>query len=81
MSHQKWKKTFGSSWFHVYTDSNEESAGPGSTNHEGDSYHAHHDRTTSSKTTGITVEGVRNGKYSDETRPKNMKVTFIMKVC
>ena len=32
-------------------------------------------------TTGISVNGVKTGRQSFETRPKNMKVTFIMKIC
>ena len=31
--------------------------------------------------TGININGIKSGRQSDETRPKNMKVIFIMKIC
>ena len=31
--------------------------------------------------TGVTVNSVKNGRSASETRPKNMKVVYIMKVC
>ena len=31
--------------------------------------------------TGISINGVTNARIDSETRPKNMKVYFIMKVC
>merc|ERR1712227_20663 len=39
-----------------------------------------HDRSTSSTSTGITVNGVEDGQSGSETRPKNMHVTFIMRI-
>ena len=38
-------------------------------------------RYTKSSTSKIRVQEVRAAQTADETRPKNMKVTFIMKVC
>ena len=40
-----------------------------------------HDSETSPSYTGIIINGVKGARISSETRPKNMKVTFIMKVC
>ena len=40
-----------------------------------------HRSTTNQQYSGVEVSGVNEGQYSEETRPKNMKVTFIMKVC
>ena len=49
--------------------------------HIGDSFNSpHNDRSSSSKS-GIIVTNVKDGRADTETRPKNMKVTFIMKVC
>ena len=49
--------------------------------HYYDSFNApHNDRSSSSKS-GIIVTNVKDGRTDTETRPKNMKVTFIMKVC
>ena len=50
------------------------------------STYGHHDDVSFnfevvSNTTGIMVEGVTNdSNYGSETRPKNMHVTFIMRV-
>ena len=46
-----------------------------------ESWNAYHSDTTESARTGISVTSVKNARTSSETRPKNMKVTFIMKVC
>ena len=42
----------------------------------GTTYHS-----SDASTTGISVNGMNTGRQSFETRPKNMKVTFIMKIC
>ena len=41
------------------------------------------DRTLNSSNgkTGISIEGVKDARTDSETRPKNMHVLFIMKVC
>ena len=41
--------------------------------------HAYH-KSTSSRHTGLTVQGVSTGKHGSETRPKNMHVIYIMRV-
>ena len=42
-----------------------------------------HKRTSDSTKTGIsiTIDGVSGARTSTETRPKNMHVVYIMKVC
>ena len=42
-----------------------------------------HTRTTQSAKAGIsiTIDGVSGARTSTETRPKNMRVVYIMKVC
>ena len=40
------------------------------------SYHS----TTSSRHTGLTVQGVSSGRHGSETRPRNMHVIYIMRV-
>jgi hypothetical protein len=37
-------------------------------------------KTTASKHTGLTVQGVSSGRHGSETRPKNMNVIYIMRV-
>ena len=46
-----------------------------------DSNNSPHNERSSSSKSGITVTNVKDGRTDTETRPKNMKVTFIMKVC
>ena len=41
---------------------------------------ADHTRATKSGVSGISVNGVLNGRSGTETRPKNMNVVFIMRV-
>ena len=42
-----------------------------------------HERLSESASTGIsiTIDGVSSARTSTETRPKNMRVVYIMKVC
>ena len=42
-----------------------------------------HKRSSGSAKTGIsfTIDGVSGARISTETRPKNMRVVYIMKVC
>ena len=48
----------------------------------GDQHNAPHDYYHTHKSKSyIAVKDVKNGRFDSETRPKNMKVTFIMKVC
>ena len=46
-----------------------------------DTFDKSHYTYTSNSKSGIYVRGVKYARTSTETRPKNMKVTFIMKVC
>ena len=41
----------------------------------------HENQLTKNSKSNISVKGVKNGNAATETRPKNMKVVFIMKVC
>jgi len=46
-----------------------------------DRFDKSHTRTTVSKATGVTVQGISSGyRHGTETRPKNMNVIYIMKV-
>ena len=42
-----------------------------------------HERLSESANTGIsiTIDGVSSARTSSETRPKNMRVVYIMKIC
>ena len=58
--------------------------GPGTNNDQlADRYDKSHYATAYSRKTGITmsVNGVSNARTSFETKPKNMNVVYIMKVC
>ena len=46
-----------------------------------DSNNSPHNERSSLSKSGVTVTNVKDGRTDTETRPKNMKVTFIMKVC
>ena len=56
-------------------------AGSRDIDYTGDQFDYPHTKTTQSSYSGITVTGVKSARTASETRPKNMKVTFIMKVC
>ena len=49
--------------------------------HSWDSFNTPHNGISSSSKSGISVTNIKDGRTDTETRPKNMKVTFIMKVC
>ena len=55
--------------------------GPSDTDKEYNSYDVPHNSQSSSAKSGISVTNIKDGRSDTETRPKNMKVTFIMKVC
>ena len=46
----------------------------------GANFEASHARTTNSATSNIKVTDVNGARTSDETRPKNIRVVYIMKV-
>ena len=41
----------------------------------------HYNYNTNRATTGISIDGASGGRIDSETRPKNMHVVFLMKVC
>ena len=40
-----------------------------------------HSSQTYNSVSGIAIQGVRGARIASETRPKNMKVTYVIKVC
>ena len=54
--------------------------GPGSTDNEYDRYDASHQSTSNSSVSGVTVAGVQGARVDSETRPKNLRVVYIMRV-
>ena len=55
--------------------------GSDGSDYEYDSYNSPHNERSSSSKSGISITNIKDGRTDTETRPKNMKVTFIMKVC
>ena len=61
----------------------DDSLGPSSEDTNGPPWDGRTDQTSSSGKTGISlsVNGVSDARTSSETKPKNMNVVYIMKVC
>ena len=54
--------------------------GPESSDYNDDAYDYPHDASTNSATSNIKVTDVSGARTSGETRPKNIRVVYIMKV-
>ena len=54
--------------------------GPGSTDYQGDRFDGSHPSTSNSAASGVTVTGVQGARVDSETRPKNLRVVYIMRV-
>merc|ERR1719495_2883761 len=54
--------------------------GPSGTDFGGDRFDANHASTTNSAASGVTVTGVQGARVDSETRPKNLRVVYIMRV-
>jgi hypothetical protein len=63
-----------------YTDYNDGFKGPGSEDWKSDRYDQSHSRTTNTAYSNIKVTDVSGARTSGETRPKNIRVVYIMKV-
>ena len=46
-----------------------------------DTFNWPYSSTSDLATTGISIDGATGGRIDSETRPKNMHVVFLMKVC
>ena len=65
----------------IYKDNYNGNSGPNGIDFEVESFVVDHTRTSYSSKSGVSVASIQGARYDTETRPKNMKVTFIMKVC
>merc|ERR1719495_1920265 len=54
--------------------------GPGGTDYQGDRFDGSHPSTSNSAASGVTVTGVQGARVDSETRPKNLRVVYIMRV-
>ena len=54
--------------------------GPSGTDFSGDRFDADHPSTSNSAVSGVTVTGVQGARVDSETRPKNLRVVYIMRV-
>ena len=65
----------------TYKDDYNGLSGPADIDWEVESFVVSHRRNSYASKSGVSVESIQGARYDTETRPKNMKVTFIMKVC
>jgi len=62
------------------TDDDKDHWGPEDGDKQYDRFDKSHNSTSNSAASGVTVTGVQGARVDSETRPKNLRVVYIMRV-